>query len=78
MISSQAVCMSNSRLVFRDGTLVHGGGYNGVGDDTVVGSRYAREQLTGGLGHHQHSLSTVPIEVGRTAAGLRRRLLSGY
>lgn len=76
-ISSQAVCMNNSRLVFRDGTLVHGGGYNGVGDDTFAGSRYA-EQLTGSLGHHQHSLSSVPIDVGRTSAGPRRRLLDGY
>jgi hypothetical protein len=77
VISSQAVCMNNSRLVFRDGTLVHGGGYNGVGNDTGGGSRYV-EQLTGGSRHHQHSLSSVPLEVGRTAAGLRRRLLSRY
>jgi hypothetical protein len=79
VISSQAVCMNNSRLVFRDGTLVHGGGYDGVGDETSAGSVYA-EQLTGSSGHHhhQHSLPSVPIDVGRTAAGPRRRLLSGY
>jgi hypothetical protein len=49
VISSQAVCMNNSRLVFRDGTLVHGGGHDGVGDDPPGGSRYV-EQLTGRLG----------------------------
>jgi hypothetical protein len=48
VISSQAVCMNNSRLVFRDGTLVHGGGHDGVGDDPPGGSRYV-EQLTGRL-----------------------------
>jgi hypothetical protein len=77
VVSSQAVCMNNSRLVFRDGTLVHGGGYNGVGDDTFGGSRCA-EQLTGSLGHHQHSLLSVPVDLGRTAAGPRHRLLGGY
>jgi hypothetical protein len=44
VISTQAVSMNNSRLVFGDGTLVHGGGYNGVGDGAFPGSRYA-EQL---------------------------------
>jgi hypothetical protein len=44
VISTLAVSMNNSRLVFGDGTLVHGGGYNGVGDGTFPGSRYA-EQL---------------------------------
>lgn len=76
VISSQAVCMNNSRLVFGDGTLVHGGGYNGVGDDASGGSRYV-EQLTGSSGHHQHGPPSVPIEVGRTAAGRRHRLLDG-
>jgi hypothetical protein len=51
VISTQAVSMNNSRLHFRDGTLVHGGGYNGVGDDTFAGSRYA-EQLARGRPHH--------------------------
>jgi len=50
VISTQAVSMNNSRLVFRGGTLVHGGGYDGVGDDTFPGSRYA-EQLTGRSKH---------------------------
>jgi hypothetical protein len=50
-ISTQAVSMRNSRLVFRDGSLVHGGGYNGVGDASFADSRYA-EQLTGGRPHH--------------------------
>jgi hypothetical protein len=76
VISSQAVGMNNSRLVFGDGTLVHGGGYNGVGYDTFGGSRYA-EQLTGRLGHHQHSPSIVPNDVGPTSAGPRRRLIGG-
>jgi len=39
VISSQAVCMNNSRLVFRDGTLVHGGGYDAVGDDLPAAAR---------------------------------------
>jgi hypothetical protein len=45
VIRTQTVSMNNSRLVFGGGTLVHGGGYNGVGDDTFPGSRYV-EQLS--------------------------------
>jgi hypothetical protein len=66
VISTQAVSMNNSRLVFRNGTLVHGGGYNGVGDLTFPGSRYA-EQLTGRS--KNHTVGTI--------AGARDRLRGG-
>jgi hypothetical protein len=58
VISTQAVGMNNSRLVFRDGTLVHGGGYNGVGDATFSGSRYA-EQLMCKPKHHAAAAGTA-------------------
>jgi hypothetical protein len=79
VISSQAVSMNNSRLVFRDGTLVHGGGYDGVSAGESGGSRYA-EQLTGRSGHHhqQHNSSSAPADIEAAAAGPRRRLLGGY
>jgi hypothetical protein len=43
--------MANSRLVFSDGTLVHGGAYDGltVTDGRVFGSRFV-EQLVPGDG----------------------------
>jgi hypothetical protein len=44
-ISTLGVSMKNSRLVFENDVLVHGGGYNGIGSDEFLGSR-AVEQLT--------------------------------
>jgi hypothetical protein len=45
VISTRAVSMANSKLVFPAATLVHGGSYNAVGDDfdTIQGSRYAEQ-----------------------------------
>jgi hypothetical protein len=45
VISTRHVSMDNSKLVFNGKTLVHGGGYDGAGDDNFFGSRYV-EQLT--------------------------------
>jgi hypothetical protein len=46
VISTQRVSMTNSKLIFDGGkTLVHGGGYDGAGDDNFFGSRYV-EQIT--------------------------------
>jgi hypothetical protein len=49
VISTQAVSMANSKLVFPGGVLVHGGSYNAVSHshDSPPGTRYAEQ-----LNHH--------------------------
>jgi hypothetical protein len=71
-ISSRAVCMNNSKLVFSDHTLVHGGAYNGVGDDTFPGSRYV-EQAGHGPEHQHRNPPSHPTDAHRAAAIERNR-----
>ena len=72
VISTQAVSMNNSRLVFREGVLVHGGGYDGVGDAQPLGSRRV-EQLHRGPRHQHDNPPAQPTDAQRAAARDRYR-----
>lgn len=77
VISTQAVCMNNSKLVFSCGTLVHGGGFDGIRDDPPKGSRYVEQLITAST-HRRDQPLPHASDTQRTTAWVQNRLHGGY